>query len=88
MGRFGRQTIVDDETRMAAPRTAQLSLRIREDQKVKFVDASERCGMDPSSVARQMIELALHRVEAGGADLFDCLYELRQVWGVPGRPVR
>ena len=63
-------------------RTAQLSIRLHELQKKKFVDATELCGIDPSVAARQLLELAIQRVEAGG-DFLDALYELKNAWQVP-----
>ena len=44
---------------------------------VTLIEAAERSGMDPSFAARQLLELVLERVEAGG-DMMDALYEVRQ----------
>ena len=63
-------------------RKAQLSIRLHESQKERFVEATESCGMDPSVAARQLVELVVQRVEAGG-DFIDALYELKKAWEVP-----
>lgn len=67
----------------SAPRNAHLSIRLNERDKATFVAAAERCKMDPSVGARQLIELVTQRLENGGGDLLDVLYELKNTWPAP-----
>jgi hypothetical protein len=60
----------------------QFSLRLSSRDKERFSAAAERCGLDPSAAARQLIELVVQRIDAGG-DFIDALHELKTVWGVP-----
>lgn len=63
-------------------RRVQFGMRLRPHDKEVFSAAAERCGIDPSGAARQIIELVVQRLEAGG-DLLDALHELKTAWGVP-----
>lgn len=63
-------------------RTAQFSVRLHERDKTLFTQGTERCGMDPSVAVRQIVELAVQRLEKGG-DFIDALHELKRAWGVP-----
>jgi hypothetical protein len=63
-------------------RRVPFSLRISAQAKAQFSAATERCGIDPSTAARQLLELVVQRLDAGG-DFIDALHELKEVWGVP-----
>lgn len=63
-------------------RTAQFSVRLHERDKQRFSEATESCGMDPSVAVRQIVELAVQRLDEGG-DFLDALHELKKAWGVP-----
>lgn len=63
-------------------RRVQFSLRLRPEDKDAFAAATEKCGIDPSVAARQILELVVQRVAFGG-DFLDALHELKSAWGVP-----
>jgi hypothetical protein len=65
-------------------RRVQFSIRLRPEDKAAFSEAAERCGIDPSVAARQLIELVVQRLQSGG-DLFDAIHELKSTWRVPRR---
>ncbi len=67
---------------MSDNRRVQFSIRLSRRDKERFSAAAESCGLDPSAAARQLIELVVQRVDAGG-DLIDALHELKSVWDVP-----
>ena len=71
---------------MAAEDTArvQITIRLRPDDKVFFAEETEDCGLEPSVAARQILELVIQRMRAGG-DFLDALHELKSVWRVPRR---
>ena len=54
-------------------------MRLHENQKKLFAEATERCGIDASVAARQLLELLIQRLESGG-DYIDALYELKKTW--------
>ena len=62
----------------------QFSFRLGAREKERFSRAAEQCGVDPSAAARQLIELVVQRLDAGG-DLIDAMHELKTTWGVPRR---
>lgn len=61
----------------AQTKRVQMSIRLQPEQKERFAEAAESCGMDPSVAARQLLELVIERVEHGG-DMLDALYEIRK----------
>jgi hypothetical protein len=67
---------------MSDGRRVQFSIRLKPEDKETFAEATERCGIDPSVAARQILELVVQRIEAGG-DYLDAIHELKTVWRVP-----
>lgn len=63
-------------------RRVQFSVRLRPEDKEAFAAATEKCGIDPSVAARQILELVVQRIALGG-DFLDALHELKTAWGVP-----
>lgn len=59
----------------------QLSVRLDRPDKEFFGEQTERCGLEPSVAARQIIELMCQRMRAG-ADYIEALVELRNAWNV------
>lgn len=57
----------------------QLSVRLDREDKVFFQERCEASGIEASVAARQLIELMVQRMHAGG-DYIDALFELRCAW--------
>ena len=62
----------------------QLSVRLDAADKDFFQTATEECGLEASVAARQLLELVVQRMRAGG-DYLDALHELKTLWRVPNR---
>lgn len=56
-----------------------LTVRLDADDKAFFSEEAERCGLEPSVAARQILELYVRRMRAGG-DFVDALFELKSAW--------
>lgn len=65
---------------MALEARIPFSIRLDPAAKRALSDAAERCETDASTVARELIELVVQRVEAGGGDLHSALEEMRNLW--------
>ncbi|MGA1341832.1 MAG: hypothetical protein ACO33A_02115 [Hyphomonas sp.] len=61
-----------------------LTVRLDPDDKDFFAQHAERCGIEPSVAARQILELYVQRLRDGG-DWIDALHELKSAWNVPRR---
>ena len=62
----------------------QITIRLRPEDKDFFAEETEHCGLEPSVAARQILELVIQRMRAGG-DFVDALHELKNTWRVPRR---
>jgi hypothetical protein len=65
---------------MALEARIPFSIRLDPSAKRALSDAAERCETDASTVAREVLELVVQRVEAGGGDLRATLEEMRELW--------
>ena len=60
----------------------QMTVRLKTDDKEFFAANTEVCGVEASVAARQILELVIQRMRAGG-DFVDALHELKTAWRVP-----
>lgn len=60
----------------------QMTVRLRTADKEFFAANTELCGIEASVAARQILELVIQRMRAGG-DFVDALHELKTTWRVP-----
>jgi hypothetical protein len=62
----------------------QMTVRLRIADKQFFAAGTAACGIEASIAARQILELVILRMRAGG-DFLDAVHELKSAWGVPTR---
>jgi hypothetical protein len=67
---------------MSPDARVQMTVRLRVDDKEFFATATERCGIEASVAARQILELLIQRLRVGG-DFLDALHELKTTWRAP-----
>lgn len=63
----------------------QMTIRLKESDKDFLAAGAEQCGIEAGVAARQILELVVQRMRAGG-DYIDALHELKSIWSVPREP--
>ena len=61
------------------PNRVQMTIRLKESDKAFFQAGAEMCGLEAGVAVRQIVELVVQRMRAGG-DYIDALHELRRTW--------
>lgn len=61
---------------MSDPNRVPLTVRLRPDDKTLFVEAAEKCGLEPGIAARQVLELMVKRLRDDD-DFLEALLDMR-----------